>query len=130
LEGNGRERAVREEDVVQASDVQQIVEQAKDAMTVGRVYGEPYEKNGVTVIPAARVQGGAGGGGGEGPQGEGSGSGSGFGMNAKPVGAFVIRGEEVEWRPAIDVNRVVLGGQLVGIAAMLLIRAFVKSRRR
>jgi len=37
---------------------------------VKRVFGEPYEKNGVTVIPAARVQGGAGGGGGEGPQGQ------------------------------------------------------------
>src|SRR5512132_2974515 len=73
----------------------QTIEQAKDSMTVKRVDGEPLEKGGVTVIPAARVQGGAGGGGGEGPQGEGRGSGSGFGINAKPVGAFVIRGDEV-----------------------------------
>ena len=43
-------------------DVQRTIEQAKDAITVRRVYGDPFEKNGVTVIPAARVQGGAGGG--------------------------------------------------------------------
>jgi len=49
-------------------EVQEVIAQARDAITVKRVFGEPYEKNGVTVIPAARVQGGAGGGGGEGPE--------------------------------------------------------------
>jgi uncharacterized spore protein YtfJ len=112
------------------SDVRQTIEQAKDTMSVRRVFGDPYEKNGVTVIPAARVQGGAGGGGGEGPDGTGGGSGVGFGVNARPAGAFVIRGDEVDWRPAIDVNRVILGGQLIAIAALLLARAVIKSRSR
>ncbi len=97
-------------------------------ISVQRVFGDPYEKNGVTVIPAARVQGGAGGGGGDGPGGEGTGIGAGFGVNARPAGAFVIRGEEVDWRPAIDVNRVILGGQLIAIAALWLARTVVKSR--
>ena len=111
------------------ADVMKAVEQAKDAMTVKRVFGDPYEKDGVTVIPAARVQGGAGGGGGEGPEGEGRGSGSGFGVNARPVGAFVIKGDEVVWRPAVDVNKVILGGQLVAIVALLiLVRTIVKLR--
>jgi len=102
------------------SDVRQTIEGARDVISVQRVFGDPYEKNGVTVIPAARVQGGAGGGGGDGPGGEGTGIGAGFGVNARPAGAFVIRGEEVDWRPAIDVNRVILGGQLIAIAALLL----------
>jgi uncharacterized spore protein YtfJ len=68
-------------------EVQEVLAQARDGMSVKRVFGEPYEKNGVTVIPAARVQGGAGGGGGEGPEGQGRGSGSGFGLAARPVGA-------------------------------------------
>ena len=42
----------------ESSNVQRMIEQARDAMTVRRVFGDPYEKNGVTVIPAARVQGG------------------------------------------------------------------------
>lgn len=109
-------------------DAMQTIEKARDAMTVKRVYGDPYEKNGVTVIPAARVQGGAGGGSGEGPQGQGGGSGSGFSLNAKPVGAFVIKGDEVAWRPAIDVNRVILGAQLVVLVALLVARSIVKSR--
>jgi uncharacterized spore protein YtfJ len=41
-------------------EVQELITQARDAMSVRRIFGEPYEKNGVTVIPAARVQGGGG----------------------------------------------------------------------
>jgi len=111
-------------------DVRSTLEQAKDAMTVGRVFGEPYEKNGVTVIPAARVQGGAGGGSGEGPEGSGSGGGTGFGVNAKPLGAFVVRGDDVTWRPAVDVNRIVLGAQVVAILALLVAGSIVKARAK
>jgi uncharacterized spore protein YtfJ len=110
------------------TDVRETIQQATDVMTVRRVFGEPYEKNGVTLIPAARLQGGAGGGEGEGPGGEGKGGGSGYALNAKPTGAFVIRGEEVVWRPAVDVNRVILGAQIVVIAAILLVRTVVKFR--
>jgi uncharacterized spore protein YtfJ len=111
-------------------EVEEVLAQARDSMTVKRVYGEPYEKDGVTVIPAARVQGGAGAGGGEDPQGQGRGSGSGFGVNARPVGAFIIRGGELSWRPAVDVNRIVLGGQVVAVVALLTIRAIIKARAK
>ena len=111
-------------------EVQEVLAQARDAMTVKRVFGEPYEKNGVTVIPAARVQGGAGGGGGEGPEGQGKGSGTGFGLSARPVGAYLIRGDEVTWRPAVDLNRIVLGAQVVAVVALLTLRAIVKARAK
>ena len=102
---------------------------ARDALTVKRVFGEPYEKDGVTIIPAARVQGGAGAGGGEDPQGQGKGSGSGFAMTARPVGAFIIREGELSWRPAVDVNRIVLGGQVVAVVALLTVRTIIKGPR-
>jgi uncharacterized spore protein YtfJ len=108
-------------------EVQDVIAQARDALTVKRVFGEPYEKDGVTVIPAARVQGGAGGGGGEDPQGQGRGSGSGFGMTARPVGAFILRYGELTWRPAIDATRIAIGGQVVAIVALLVARAIFKS---
>ena len=111
-------------------DVQDVIAQAKDTLTVKRVFGEPYEKDGVTVIPAARVQGGAGGGSGEDPDGQGRGSGSGFGVTARPVGAFIIRDGDLSWRPAVDVNRIILGGQVVVVVALLTVRAIVKARSR
>jgi uncharacterized spore protein YtfJ len=111
-------------------EVQDIIAQARDTLTVKRVFGEPYEKDGVTIIPAARVQGGVGGGSGEDPQGQGKGSGSGFAMNARPVGAFIIRDGELSWRPALDVSRIVLGGQVVAIVALLTVRAIIKARAK
>ena len=128
IEGTARGRGGPVMD--ESSNVQRMIEQARDAMTVRRVFGDPYEKNGVTVIPAARVQGGAGGGGGEGPEGQGSGTGGGFGVNAKPAGAFVVRGDDVDWRPAIDVNRIIMGGQLIAAAALLLAVTVVRARHR
>jgi uncharacterized spore protein YtfJ len=99
-------------------DVQETISSARDSITVRRVFGEPYEKNGLTVIPAAAVLGGAGGGTGE--QGEHTGGGAGFGVQARPVGAYVVRGDQVSWQPALDLNRVILGCQLLGLAAILL----------
>ena len=74
-------------------DIEKLIGNAKDALTVRRVYGDPYEKEGVTFIPAARVAGGGGGGSGRdenGPQGEGGG----FGMNATPSGGVRHQGRQ------------------------------------
>lgn len=110
----------------------ELLEQARDTMTAKRVFSDPYEKNGVTVITAAGISGGGGAGAGETPGGQGQGSGGGFGVNARPFGAFVIKGDQVAWQPAIDVNRAILGGQIVAIVALLTLRAVVRmlSRRQ
>lgn len=89
-------------------DYEEKVAKARDAITVKRVYGDPYERDGVVVIPAAKVAGGGGGGGGEGPNPGQTGSGSGFGLQARPVGAYVIENGSVRWEPAIDVGRIVV----------------------
>lgn len=109
-------------------NVQEVLEKARDQMRVGIVYGDPFEKNGVTIIPAAKVQGG--GGGGSGGQGDQQGQGGGFGLNARPVGAYIIKGDTVTWQPAIDMNRVILGGQAVGIVGLLVFRSIVRARQK
>ena len=106
---------------------QETITTARDAITVKRVYGEPYERNGLAVIPAAAVLGGGGGGGSE--RGEHSDGGGGFGVQARPIGAYVIRGEQVSWQPAFDLNRVILGCQLLGLAAILLTHRRLMRRR-
>ena len=87
----------------------------QDVLAVRRVFGEPIERNGVTVVPVVRLAAGGGGRGGDGgPERDGGPArGGGYGLKAMPAGVFVIRNGSVHWRPAVDVNRVVLGGQLV-----------------
>lgn len=105
---------------------EEILAQVRETVTIRQVFGEPYERDGALVVPVARVAGGGGGGGGSGPAGEGAGSGGGFGFEARPVGVYVIRGGEVTWRPAVDVTRIALGGQVVAIAALLVARSIVR----
>ena len=100
-----------------------VIDQVRDVVTGRRVFGEAFEKNGVTVIPAASVRGGGGGGGDADEAG-----GGGFGLDARPVGAFVIKGEDVRWIPAMDVSRIILGFQLVVIVALLSWRSVAKAR--
>lgn len=90
----------------------------KEAMTAERVFAEPVERDGTTVIGVAVVSGGAGGGGSE-TKGD-AGSGAGFGVGAKPAGVFVIRDGNVRWQPAIDVNRLVAVVGAVVIAALIV----------
>ncbi|MFC4535592.1 spore germination protein GerW family protein [Sphaerisporangium dianthi] len=94
-----------------------------------RVYGQPYEKDGATVIPAVSVR--AGGGFGQGDvQGQVTGgTGGGGGAIARPVGAYVIKNGEVSWEPAIDVNRIVLGGQILAGIALIVIALRAGFRR-
>ena len=104
-------------------DVQKVLGGAQDAMAAKRVYGDPYEQNGVTVIPAAKDAGGGGGGG----DSEGNGGG-GFGLTARPAGAWVVKGDSVRWQPAIDATKVALMGQLVAIVALLTVGRLVAKR--
>lgn len=101
----------------------------KDVARVDRVFGEPTTLDGVTVIPVARIGGGGGAGSGK-QEGErpGEGSGGGFGLGATPAGVFVIKDGDVRWRPVIDVNKVILGGQMVAVIALLTVRAIVRAR--
>jgi uncharacterized spore protein YtfJ len=104
------------------ASLEDLVKGHRDAITVKKVYGDPYQKDGVTVIPAAKVMGGGGGGEGEGPEGPsaGRGAGTGFGIVARPAGAFVIRGNDVTWQPAVDVDRIVAGVFTVAALALLV----------
>jgi uncharacterized spore protein YtfJ len=94
-------------------DIDQLLQGARDAITVKRVYGDPVERDGVTVIPAAAVLGGGGGGGDDTNNG-----GGGFWLAARPVGAYVIRGEEVEWKPAGAQRLLLAAAALAGLALL------------
>ena len=112
--------------------VMRQLDEVRDAMRAGRVFGEPYEHDGVTVIPAARISGGGGSGGGHGESdGEsGGGFGTGFGLNARPVGMIVIdRDGRVSWRPTVDATLLARGGQvLAGIVAVCLTLVLLRRR--
>jgi uncharacterized spore protein YtfJ len=114
-------------------DVSTVMERTGASVDAKRVFAEPVESGGATVICAAMI----GGGGGGAQEAQASGSlaespkgGAGFARTPKPAGAFVIREGRVRWQPAVDLNRVILGAQLVAGTGLLLLRALAHSRQR
>jgi len=62
--------------------------------------------------------------------GEGAGGGGGYGVRVKPLGVFVVSGQGTAWKPVLDLNRVILGGQAVGVAFALALGWALGRRRR
>ena len=89
----------------------ELISGARDVVSAKRVYGDPYEKNGLTVIPAATVRGGGGGGGAKGDGDDADaevGAGGGFGLTARPSGAWIIDGQIIALTAILVVGRILL----------------------
>lgn len=113
-------------------DVLASIRGVRDSLTVARVFGDPYEFDGVSVIPVARLVGGAGGGGGESTEGDApaAGFGTGFGMEARPVGVYQVRGGDVVWKPTVDATRIVKGGQVLAAIGLVCLTLVLLRRSR
>jgi hypothetical protein len=77
-----------------------------------QVFGPAVVQGDTTLVPVARVRAGAG---------RRPGKGGGVGVVARPLGAFRVSADgQVSWHPAVDVNRIVAGGQLALVAIVAL----------
>jgi hypothetical protein len=134
-------------------DVGNLLMKASDNLSVRRAFGTAYEKDGMLIIPVAIVAGGGGGGtarprragpaadadadalpegspAGQEATGQGServDTGGGFGGVVLPAGAYVVKGGQVRWVPAVDMTIVVLASLSL---ARILARMVTRSGRR
>ena len=130
--------------------VERMAERVGGKASVRAVFGDPIERDGITVIPVAKVRWGFGGGAGRGPiavgpgvegQGaelslsedlsqSGSGSGGGGGVTADPIGYLEIGPDGANFRPITPVMP--SPGFLLasGFAAMLVLRGLARLIRR
>lgn len=130
--------------------VERMAERVGGKASVRAVFGEPIERDGITVIPVAKVRWGFGGGAGRGPIAvgpgidagapqvslsedlgqSGAGSGGGGGVTADPIGYLEIGPDGANFRPITPVMP--SPGFLLasGITAMLVLRGLAKLIRR
>jgi uncharacterized spore protein YtfJ len=106
--------------------LERLVSQVGGKAGAKAVFGDPVERDGITVIPVARVRWGVGGGGGSGT--EGSGSGGGGGVAADPIGYIEVTSAAATFRP---IPRSFGPAAIVGsaIAMAILVRALARFRR-
>ncbi len=103
-------------------NTQELLQSTQSSLSAGRVFGQPIDVHGATILPVAHVAGGGGGGQSSGDQG-----GAGFGLRARPAGVFVVRDGRVSWHPALNLNLVILGGQIVALAAIFSLRGVLRA---
>jgi uncharacterized spore protein YtfJ len=111
--------------------VNKIMDAWKDTYSVRRVFGDPVEKDGVTVIPVATVTGGGGGGSGSVAEADdpSEGEGGGFAGTARPAGVYVVRADGVEWQPAIDVTLLGVAGIALAAFIAMVVGSILRRRR-
>ena len=100
--------------------------------TVRAVFGPPIERDGLTVVPVARVRWGFGGGSGtgtDGANGTGSGTGAGGGATVDPLGHLELRGGEATFRPIVAPYPSPAFLLAAGVTAALIIRALGRLLR-
>ena len=78
--------------------LKRIGETVGERAQAATVFGEPVEREGITVIPVAKARFGFGGGGGAGPGEEGGGGGGGGGAMVSPVGYIEVRDGDAQFR--------------------------------
>jgi len=103
-------------------DVEAILQQVGKLLHVRRSFGEPIERDGVTVIPVALVAGG-GGGGGDGRDPEGSGAGA--GGVVRPLGVYEIKAGQARFVPAVNATAIAI----VAILSFVVVMRGLRSRR-
>ena len=125
-------RSAAESDAASDDRFNRLVHSLGGTATASAVFGDPVEKDGVTVVPVARVRYGVGGGFGRGggrkkkreeSDEEQVGYGQGGGVQATPVGYIEISGGEAEYKRIVDPVRplaVLMLFPLVGVLCFAL----------
>ncbi len=106
--------------------LQRIGQTVGDKAKVSTVFGEPVEREGITVIPVAKARFGFGGGGGAGAHKgeEGSGGGGGGGAVVSPVGYIEVRDGTAQFKRIsgpVDLLAMVAAAALVAMAVKRLL---------
>jgi uncharacterized spore protein YtfJ len=132
-------RVLREAQAAASGPGQDIIERLADRVGLhagaSAVFADPVERDGVTVIPVAKVRWGFGGGSGRGIEegsetGEiGEGSGGGGGVMASPLGFIEIRDGRAEFKRTNDPTAAVPIIVASGVAAWLCLRGLKKLIR-
>ena len=110
-----------------ANDIVERVGQAVGGRAhASAVFGEPVDREGVTVIPVAKARFGFGGGGGSGSRhgDEGSGGGGGGGASVTPVGYIEVRASGADFRritTGIDLLALAVAGSIAALTLRRLL---------
>lgn len=108
--------------------IETLAERIGNSIHARTVYGEPVERQGVTVIPVAKARYGFGGGSGSSKAGE-HGTGGGGGAFVKPIGYIEIRDGGSRFHAIRDPGAIISVIAVSGLFGWLALRSLVRLVR-
>jgi uncharacterized spore protein YtfJ len=124
MHDNGNEQATKPR---KRSFVERVAERMGMQASAKAVYAEAVERDGVTVIPVAKVRWGFGGGTGRKQRKRGKGAGG--GLQAAPLGYIEIKEGQTEFKPIRDPMSLVPLVAMGGLAGWVVLRSLRKLIR-
>jgi uncharacterized spore protein YtfJ len=112
----------------------QVTQALQKHVNVRAIFGEPIERKNVTIIPVGKIQLRGGGGGSiarDHQTGDGQAGGMGMGgvADVRPVGYIKVTDDDAEYVEIRDRSQMLIGGVMLGAAALLLLLQVGKQRR-
>jgi uncharacterized spore protein YtfJ len=102
--------------------VPRIAERVGAVARAATVFAEPVEREGVTVVPVAKLRWGFGGGMGARRREGAEGGGGGGGVIASPVGFIELRDGQARFRPVVDPAGIAVAGAFGLVAGLVVAR--------
>jgi len=124
MNDNGTQQATKPR---KPSFLERVAERIGMQASAKAVYAEAVERDGVTVIPVAKVRWGFGGG--TGPKQGKRGKGGGGGLQATPLGYIEIKEGQTEFKPISDPMSLVPLVAMGGLAGWVVLRSLRKLIR-
>jgi uncharacterized spore protein YtfJ len=106
--------------------IEGVVKKLADNARAAVVFADPVEREGLTIIPIARLSWGFGGGTGSDKKGTSSGMGGGGGITAVPVGYIELKGGKARFSPIVDFSKIIPVAIVLSLLISLLLRRLAK----
>ena len=110
--------------------VDEVTAKVQKTANVKVVFGDPIEKDTLTIIPVATTKVSGGGGGGVDDAKKSGGMGLGLNVTTTPIGYIKIEGGSATFVDIIDKSKLAAGGMVVGALSLVLLISSVGRVRR
>lgn len=104
-----------------------LIKKFTDNAKATLIFADPVEREGMTIIPVAKMMWGFGGGGGSDKKNPASGVGGGGAIRTIPVGYIQLKGGKARFQPIFDAGKIIMLFAVWGLVGYLIVRRMFPS---
>lgn len=107
--------------------LEDLMKKLADNAKATLIFADPVEREGMTIIPVAKMMWGFGGGGGSDKKNAAGGTGGAGGIRTIPVGFIQLKGGKARFQPIFDAGKIIMLFAVWGLLGYLIVRRMFPS---